>query len=203
MVNHWDRRGWWPGRRAYYWYLTFEHQPELQELARICQVAIEKFPSFNLVPLEYLHMTLDRVGFADEITDDDLLAAEKVTANATRHMRPFTISVGPLAGSTGALSFSASPRQPIDRLRLSIAQEAAKVVRTIAPDGSHFRPHVGIAYCNQSISAGPVIETVRSLRQLAPVTVRVNNVSLVRLTREQQAYTWSAVRTFPLGSRAT
>jgi hypothetical protein len=61
LRNHWSRPA---SPRAYYWYLTFADAPELHALTAQCQQAIA-FPCYDPVPLENLHLTLDRIAFED------------------------------------------------------------------------------------------------------------------------------------------
>jgi 2'-5' RNA ligase len=202
MKNHWQREGWWPGRSGYYWYLTFEGAPALHELARACQTAIQDDTTYDLTPIDDLHMTLDRVGFEEEVTEYELQAVQTAAGVAVRNHDALTIDVGPLAGSAGALNFSVSPHAALDDLRISLSEASRTAVGSVASEGD-FRPHVGIAYRNQPGPAAPVIETVARLRGLPPVRVQVDRVSLVRLTRADRAYVWTAIRTFPLGHSPT
>ncbi len=198
MTNHWDRPGWRPGRSAYYWYLSFRDQDEVQALAERCQAAVAA-PYFDIVKRSDLHMTVERVAFTDEIDAD---SRRLVEANATRELLRFPelrLQIGPLAGSSGALSFSVAPRGRLQELRsrlLSATHAAgfATDVRIAQP----FRPHVGISYCNRTIEAAPIIDQVRPLRALPPVAVRISEVVLVALSRHERAYSWNIICRFPL-----
>jgi len=198
MVNHWDRADWRPGRTGYYWYLTFDDDASaLRTMAAACQRALHAHSAFDLVPLGDLHMTLGRVGFEDELSEDVLAEAEQRAEAATAPLEPFTMQVGPLAGSAGAISFSAAPYDRLNELRVTLDSATSAALGTATNNGS-FRPHVGIAYCNSSLPLAPIIETVRSLRFLSPVPYRVARVSLVRLTRLDRAYRWTTQRVLML-----
>jgi 2'-5' RNA ligase len=199
MKNHWDRADWHPGRTGYYWYLTFDDDASaLRTMAAACQRALAANPAFDLVPLGELHMTLDRVGFDDELPEDAVADIEQRAEAAAASLEPFTMQVGPLAGSAGALSFSAAPYDRLNDLRGTLNSATSAVLGRVTKDDDHFRPHVGIAYCNSSLPLAPIIETVRSLRSLSPVHCRVGQVSLVRLTRLDRAYRWTTRRALAL-----
>ncbi len=199
IKSHWDRPGWWPGRRAYYWYLTFAEEPELHAIAAQCQAELEA-PYLDRVPLTDLHMTIERVAFDEEINETELDQIASVAEEACRALSPFTLYVGPLAGSSGAISFSASPYETIARLRNTLVTATKTVLGEVSsPDGAHFRPHVGIAYCNDDVAAGPIINTVRSIRRMPIIEVDVGAVALVALKREQNSYRWIEKYTIPLG----
>jgi 2'-5' RNA ligase len=184
MVNHWDRPGWLPGRRSYYWYLTFD--------------------SANLyldpVPLDGLHLTLAKAGWADELTEDEV---ERVVRRATQEVAPapsFHLEVGPLAGSSGAVRFSVTPWHRLEWLYTTLDQ--ARHTGAIGPHSENtFRPHTGIAYCNTPVDAAELITTVRTLRTLPPVRTRVKEVQLVMLERQGRTYSWSVRHAIPLASR--
>ena len=198
MTNHWDRADWSPGRTGYYWYLTFgDEASDLRAMAAVCQRAFISNPAFDLVPLRDLHMTLSRVGFEDELPVNCLIDVEQHVADAMASLEPFTMQVGPLAGSAGALSFSAAPYGQLNELKVRIDRATSTALGTATSD-DRFRPHVGIAYCNSSLPLVPTVKTVASLRSLGPVHCRVAHVSLVRLTRLDRAYRWTPRRVFAL-----
>jgi 2'-5' RNA ligase superfamily protein len=196
LTNHWQRPGWTLGRQAYYWYLTF-NSVQLRDMADRCLDRL-RLPYLDPVPLDGLHLTLPRVGWADHLPSD---AVDSVTEAALRRcsrLDPFTLSVGPLAGSAGAVRFSVDPWDPILALRQQL-QNAARAALGSACNEDDYRPHIGIAYCNSPVSPGPLIEAVVPLRSLPPVDVSVNHVDLVLLRREGRAYTWDTIHSLPLG----
>jgi hypothetical protein len=190
MESHWERPGWLPGRTAYYWYLDFTGYPDLQELAIQCQGVIAG-AHFDLVAADGIHMTLAKVAFADEIDQAGLNRVARAAGCAVAGLGGIPVTVGPLAGSRGALSFSASPRAAIDHLRRTLvrATRDAGYPAETNTAGS-FRPHVGIAYCNRTTDARPIIEQVRKLRELNRVTAHVRECVLVALTRYERSYSW-------------
>lgn len=199
MTNHWQREGWWPGRSGYYWYLTLGSNSDLRTMAATCQAELTA-PHFDLVPTSDLHMTLERVAFEEEIDEEELRSVELAAEEACKRIEPFTISVGPLAGSAGAVSFSASPRSPLATLRQALDDATTRAFAGRGePENPNFRPHVGIAYCNDHPAAQPIVEVVRHLRRLPPVAVTIGSAALVVLTRDLRAYRWVERRRFDLG----
>ena len=75
LRDHW----WWrpgmrPGRRFYTVHATFADQPLMQELAAKATERLAGLPGLDLVPGEWLHLTMQGIGFADEVGDADLKA---------------------------------------------------------------------------------------------------------------------------------
>jgi 2'-5' RNA ligase len=199
MVDHWDRPGWTPHRKAYFWYLTF-NSPLLRELAAKCQAEVRS-ASLDPVPLNGLHMTVARVGWVDEVSHRDIENLIHIARTFCSNLRPFFISVGPLAGSAGAIRFSVAPWEPIIVLRQHLL-DARKIVCGDVDEETEFRPHVGIAYSNSVQPACPMIATVEALRELPPTPVPVTHVDLVALRREDHTYVWDTLGRVPLGAGA-
>ena len=195
MSNHWDRAAWWPGRQGYYWYLTFDEDTELRSVAERCQNAIQA-PYFDLVPLSHLHLTISRIGFDDELDQDELDAVAVAAGNACQFIGSFDMTIGPLAGSSGAISFSVSPLAPLLKAKEILDEVSAQVLSNPQPVKTNFRPHVGIAYCNTTVPMAKVAPIIRPLRNLPRVQTRITGANLVRLIRGEQSYRWLSLGWF-------
>ncbi|WTW98253.1 2'-5' RNA ligase family protein [Streptomycetaceae bacterium NBC_01309] len=189
MVNHWDRPGWTPGRRSYYWFLTFPDAPDLVSAAVELQDELAHF-RLDSIPADGLHVTMARLGFTDEVTDAHLSAAVQATERVCGDLDPFDLMVGPLAGSPGAVRFSVAPWAPLIAIRAALPSTSPRAA---------FRPHLGIAYSNRPMPAQPVIDAIAPLRSREPIYLPVRELHLVELRREHRAYRWDLVRSFPLG----
>lgn len=78
--NHWWwRPGWRIGRRYYTWHLTFEGQHDLHRLVAEYLTQLSNIPGVDLVPRDWLHLTMQGIGFADEVADADV---NQIAANA-------------------------------------------------------------------------------------------------------------------------
>jgi len=81
MRDHWWwRPGWRAGRRLYTWHLTFEGHHDLHRLVGTYQDCLD-VPELDLVPLEGLHLTMQGVGFTDQLSQQQVrqivVAAER------------------------------------------------------------------------------------------------------------------------------
>lgn len=199
MTNHWDRPDWPAGRTAYYWYLDFTGYPDLRELAIHCQGAVGEH--FDPVDADGLHMTLAKVAFDDEIDQAGLNRVARAAGQAVAGFGAIHATVGPLAGSRGALSLSASPRAAIDRLRVALVRATCEAGYPAGAEAAGpFRPHIGIAYCNRTTDARPIVEKVRQLRELDRITAHVRECVLVALTRHERSYSWLVRYRLPLAA---
>jgi 2'-5' RNA ligase len=190
LRNHWVR----PARpRSYYWYLTFEDYPELHTLVIQCQQAIA-FPYYDLAPLHELHLTIDRIGHADNLGPDQLAGIEHRATRACQNVLPLSLTIGSLGGTRGAVGFSAFPAGPIRGLRNTLRAATTSIYPEAPIDRSEIYPHVTIAYCNSDgIPAAEVIAAVRGLGAAAQVTVTVKEAAIVLLERPQRSYTWNVI----------
>jgi 2'-5' RNA ligase len=189
LTDHWARPKWPDGAQAYYWLLSLGDDPQLRSLAETCQAALATLPDLDPVPTTLLHLTLCRVGAVADLDDDQL--ADVATAASTRiaGRSPIRLSIGPLAGSLGAISFSVTPWNHVLRLRDELVTAQDTVLGGVRKKG--LRPHVSIAYNRRLRPASPVVDVVRELRKQPPIETTVAGVDLVTLTRDGHVYRWT------------
>jgi 2'-5' RNA ligase len=193
--DHWQRPGWSPDMRAYYWLLEIT-DPAFTEQAAHCQDVIGRLRAFDLISPDGYHSTLGRIAPVGAVDGHHLDHLVRLVHADTP--RAFPLTAIPLTGSRGALRYSVAPWTPIIDLhrRLVAASEAAGLPR-MTPS-SRLRPHISIGYCNQLLPAEPVRAAVEPLRTLTPVQVLVDRVDLVELRREPAAYKWQVIHTVRL-----
>jgi 2'-5' RNA ligase len=186
LRNHWARP---VGPHSYYWYLTFHDHPELHTLVIQCQEAIG-FPYYDLTPLNELHLTIDRIGYARDLGPDQLADIESAATCACQNVSPLALTIGSLGGTRGAVGFSALPAEPIRSLRNTLRAATISVFPEAPVVRSELYPHVTIAYSNsEGIPAKEVTAAVRRLRAAASVTVTVREAAIVLLERRERSYT--------------
>ncbi|WP_434447638.1 2'-5' RNA ligase family protein [Lentzea sp. E54] len=201
MQNHWDRPGWSQGRRTYHWMLSFHDDQAVQDLADRCQTELIR-PDFDPVPHDALHLTVGRVAFTDETTRATVDRLVEIAKLKCKPLAPFALDVGPLAGSRGALRFTVAPWLPLLELHRTLAEATQDVLGDA--DRMHtkdFRPHLSIAYCNQTVPVPDLLPLVSRLRALRPAATSVEAVSLVELRRDGRAYRYDELARLDLAGR--
>jgi len=196
LTDHWDRPDWPPGRCSYHWFITLGDQPALIDLAQRCQQALVAFGLDPVAP-ESLHLTLCRVGFTDEVSEEQARFVAEAARQRVGAPGPLRLTVGPLAGSPGAVRLSVSPWEALLELHDRLIETRAAVFASPAGT-SRFRPHVGIAYGNRTMPASPLRRAMEPLRRLSPVQVTAGAAHLVILRREDHAYRWERFETLCL-----
>jgi 2'-5' RNA ligase len=202
LVNHWDRPGWRDGTRSYHWLLSFDNAPALRALAARCQAELRVFPTLDLVPLDSLHITVQRAGFTNELSLSQATAIAGAARERCAQLTPRTLRIGPLAGSPGAVRFSAGPHKAVAEVRSAVQAAIAEIRGSHALSSAEdvpFIPHVSIAYSNAETPARPVIDRVATLRDLDAVTTPVTKVDLVELRREGRRYRWERIVAVGIG----
>jgi len=199
MQNHWERPGWTPGRRAYYWYATFSDSA-VTGLAARCQEHLQGLPYLDAVPLDSLHLTVQRLAFEDEIDPARVTQAQEFARQEISSMPTLSLNVGPLTGSAGAVRLSVHPWDDLERLRsrLQTSVRDAGISTSERTSAASFRPHIGISYCNTRLPAAPLQRLLSGLRSEASVSTLIEQVDLVLLRREGRAYRWDTIDTIQL-----
>lgn len=194
LANHWTRLGGGPENRSFYWYLTFSRARRLHELTRRCQKEIS-FPYYDLTPLDGLHLTVNRVAYQNAVNPSDLDAVIVKARSICQSVNAFTISVGRLSGTPGAIGFNVSPYEPLRNLHDRLTAATLQVLPDAPVKQREFHAHVALAYANADVPSAEAVAVVEQLNGLPEVDVLVDGVSLVLLERSHRSYQWQVVET--------
>jgi 2'-5' RNA ligase len=199
LREHWYwRPGWRVGRSFYTWHLTFDQATDVHPLVTCVQRHLD-LPCVDLVPMSGLHLTMQGVGFADEVSDEDLEAIVDAARTRLAELQPFPLQLGPVDPDAEGVGLLIRPWAPVVGLRSAIRDAIGSVWTDVPEPETGFRPHVTIAY---SASDAPVHELRRrlgELRSLPPATTRIGEAQLIRLSRDDRNYTWKVYATVVLG----
>ena len=191
LRDHWQWRPDWAVDRAYLlWYLTFV-EAELEARIHTVQQALTDVPALDLVPPSWLHVTLDDVGFVDELLPavvDDVIAAARV---GLRDVELPSLRLGPIATTASAVVLLAEPADELSRLRDRLRAATIAVLGTRAlAELQNFRPHVSLAYASRAV-ARESLEARLSATQADPIVVPTAQVTLAAVTRRDHHYQWT------------
>lgn len=203
MASHWWwRPGWQEGRRYHTWHLTFEDAPEVAALVASCQRRISA-TSLDPVPVDGLHLTMQGVGFSDEVSDGVVWRIVAAARERLAGLPPFMLELGPAYAETEGLPLAIEPWEPVQRLRRELRSAIAEVQgeQEVPDPDVGFVPHVTILYSNADTPADPIRRQVAGLRDTPPVRMCVRRVSLITLGRDEHVYRWETVESVPLGPR--
>lgn len=201
MRDHWWwRPGWCVGRSFYTWHVTFADQPEAARLVADYAPALAELPMLDPVPLRWLHLTMQGIGFTDEVDRGDVdrmvAAAEKRCAV----LEPFRVTVGPAHVDAETIQMPVRPIAQLAAVRQAIRDAIGDVwgAENVPEPAEGWRPHVSLGYSNSAGAAEPVA-TALALRGEYSADVNVGAVSLIDLNRDRQAYEWTEIGSVQLG----
>ncbi len=190
--NHWWwRKGWGPGTRYLTWHLTFEGATAFHEAAKRAGEALNTVPGVDVVPVEWLHLTMTGVGHSRDLDPETLNEHVDSVFSAAS-----STSVGPLVFDRlfiyqeGLCLSATSPElQELRKLQGELVSAAGGPV----PDPEDvFHPHVSLGYFSQEISEEALSDAL-DVADLGPVVVASPRLSLIELGRDDRVYTWRVV----------
>jgi 2'-5' RNA ligase len=200
MRDHWWLRpGWRVGRRMYTWHVTFEGQTQLHDLVNAYQSELASLPGLDLIPLRWLHLTMQGVAFTDEISETELSGIVAATRKRLASQPPVVLNVGPAFVDPEAIMFDVEPTDALDPVRASIRSAVTEIQGTVG-ESEQWTPHISLAYSNSDGPAAPFIDALNKVTD-PPVTVTVAAVHLITLSRDTHLYQWTTEAEVLLSSR--
>jgi 2'-5' RNA ligase len=200
MADHWWwRPGWSSGRRFYTWHLTFQNASAVHRLAETYRRALAGLPGLDLIPDRWLHLTMQGLGFTDEVAEDDAHAVVDAARRRLATVPAFEITLDRPGITPEAIRWEARPQQPVAAVRDAIRSAIGETWPAVPEPGDGFAAHVSIAYSNATGPVEPIAEALRRVRA-QPVTARVEAVELIVLGRDRRMYEWETFAAVPLAS---
>lgn len=194
----WWRPGWRPDRRFYTWHLTFDGQDELHRLVEAYQSALADLDGFDLIPLQWLHLTTQGIGFTDEIDESEAVAIADAATGFLARLPPAELTFHRPVTHTEALTLPPQPAGTPHAIRGAI-RDAIAAVRgpdNVPEAADRFQPHLSFAYVNTDQPAEPVLAALAGV-DLPAVTVTVPAASLIVLRRDGHLYRWETFAQAP------
>lgn len=201
--NHWWwRPGWRTGRAFYTWHITFEQAPDVHRLVRLYQERLAAVGGLDPIPTRWLHLTVQGIGFTDEIDADVVDKIAAIAAERCASLPAFEVSARDLSIEPEVVRFEVSPVAPFVRLRAELRAAIADVLgeEAVPESADGFKPHLSVAY--SSADGIPLADVVTALGNdpIGTASTTVDAASLLKLNRNQQCYQWSLHSRTALGS---
>jgi 2'-5' RNA ligase len=199
MADHW----WWrpgvkPGRQLLVWHILLDDQPEIRDLVQQCQDKLAGLDGLDLIPAEWLHLTTQIVGFADEIPRDEIEAMSGDVGKRLAALDPIEVEIGKVWFHSEAVMLTVRPPRALDSVRTAIRDAVAATVSVHQlADEPDWTPHVSLAYSSATGPAAPVIAALGHQSESRPLTV--STVHLVAQERTGRLYRWDCLAPVGLG----
>ncbi len=207
LCNHWtDRPEWYQDRQLWAFYITFPGQPELHERVARDQDVLAALPEFDLIRRANLHLSVQGVAFVDEVGASHIQDLADAVRIRVRTERLPSLTVGRAQLDYDAISLPVTPVDELARLKCLIKDEADRVlagqaVYQLPESPGGFSPHISIAYANDDISARTIAPFLPRLES-EPLRIDVQEISLVKLKRQERKWFWADEQSFELGQPA-
>jgi len=168
--------------------MTFEGADNLHDTARRAGQALGGVRSVDVVPPEWLHLTMTGVGFAGDFDSGAVtsIAAAVLEAAESLDVTPVVFDRLFLYGEGVCLSAECAWLQDLKALQLDLVRKAGGTAETA---GDSFIPHVSLAYFSGEVDEQD-LHTALDDAQLRPVEVPEPRLSLLELGRDDRVYTW-------------
>lgn len=199
--DHWTWLPDWTAHRPrLLWYLTFEETPDVRAAAAPSSEVL-RASGADVVPPEWLHLTVSDVGFIDELDDGAVRACREQVRRDLRSAQSLELTLGPIGVLPDAVVLDAGPVAPLNELRSTVRRAA--VHAGIEPpddfDGERW-PHVSLCYLNGGTDHARLSEAVRATDPRT-FQVRCDRLAQVLVTRTDGHYRWQVLDDVPLGAR--
>jgi 2'-5' RNA ligase len=188
LRNHWWwRPGWRVGRSFYTWHVTFADQPGVHQLAATYAPLLATLPLLDPIPFRWLHLTMQGLGFTDEVDPGDVAAIHEAAATRLAELEPCTVTLRPPRVNAEALYLPVQPVEPLRQVRATIRRAIREVWGEPnvpeATDG--WQPHVSLAYANAPGPLQPVADALATY-PAQTAEVEITTVSLIDLNRDNK-----------------
>jgi len=181
----------------YAFHFTFGDQPAVCELAAACQARLAGLPGLDPAPAQWLHLTVQDVGFTDEVADRDVAAVAEAARARLASLGPARVTVGPADAVTESVVLRVGPVAGLVAIRASLRMAISDVIPLTSLIGpAQFWPHISVAYSSAMLPAAPYEAALAG--HTAAAEVLLDTVRLIVLGRDHHQYEWTTRETIPL-----
>jgi 2'-5' RNA ligase len=168
------------------------------------QQALTGITGIDLIPPQWLHLTMQGIGFTDEINAAELVALDHALTAELSTINPPTVEFRYLTIHPEAIFLKAHPAEALYPLRSKMHDAVSSVLGAErftepVPDRAEFLPHVSIGYINRDDEAEPI---AAALDRLATRSVKVTftKADLLEYHRDRRMYEWTSATPVPIGT---
>lgn len=200
--RHWYwRPGWRIGARFYTWHITFDGHPEVAKLAEEYRQVLAKQPLLDVIPPQWLHLTMQGIGFVEQVERPNIDAIVAAARIRCARLAPMELTLGAPHVDPESIQIAVEPAQPVRRLRDAIRSAIADEWGSdrVPEPAEPYTPHMSLAYTNGDGAAAPLVEAISSGPRLTASAI-IDSCQLIVLNRDEGMYVWEPYATVTLGS---
>jgi 2'-5' RNA ligase len=183
--------------------MTLDDQPQLRELVADYQHALTGVIGIDLIPPQWLHMTMQGIGFTDEINADELAAVDQALTARLAGIEQPAVAFRYLTVRPEAVYLKAHPAAVLYPLRVKMHEAVLSVLGPERftepnPDRTQFLPHVSIGYINRDGDTEPIAAALSKLTTRA-VDTTFTKADLLEFHRDNRMYEWTSATPIRIG----
>jgi 2'-5' RNA ligase superfamily protein len=174
----------------YTWHFTFDAHPAVRDLAARYQARLAGLPGLDVVPVRWLHLTTQGVGFTDEVSDSDVEAIIGTARQRLAGLSPAEVTLGPARVTDEAILLDVTHAGGLRAVREGLRAAISDVWSPDrVPDAAEWTPHVSVAYSSTTSPAGPYAAALADCADSAQCLIGA--VQLIVLGRDEHVYEWT------------
>ncbi|AVZ77296.1 hypothetical protein SLUN_08190 [Streptomyces lunaelactis] len=199
MRDHWWwRPGWSVGRRFYTWHLTFEGQSDVHRFAAAYRAALAPVGGLDLIPDQWLHLTMQGIGFVGEVDEKDVASIAEAAERRLADVPPFDVLLGTPVVDPEAILVPVQPDAPVRAVRDAIRASIGDVLPEVPERAEGFTPHVSVGYSHGAGEAASFVDALAAT-DIEPAHARITQAELIVINRDNRMYEWESLAQVPLG----
>jgi 2'-5' RNA ligase len=170
------------------WHLLLGGDPGAQAAAATARQRLTGFTGLHMTPPQWLHVTVQRVAGAGQVTQDDMGRMLARAQASLAQAAPVTVTLQRVFYHPEAIALAVSPRSALSPV-LTAARTATREVLGMDPDdGDEWLPHLTLCYNTTEQPAAPVIAALGTT--LPPHEVTITEMSLVVQDGPEDRWNW-------------
>jgi 2'-5' RNA ligase len=172
-------------------------------LAAGCQAELSRVPGLDMIPLPWLHLTMQGVGFVEDVTADQVDALLRAARTRLGELDPVKARFHRPVIRPEAIALPPDPVVPVQEIRHRVRAAIGDVFGPDAvPDSADgYQPHISLAYVSTPQPASNTLDAINRVTT-DPADLTINAVSLIEMHRDNRMYEWRTVEAVPLGHSA-
>jgi 2'-5' RNA ligase len=190
FTGRWDNRF----RQSYddtvCWHLLLGGDAGVQAAAATARQRLAGFTGLHMTPPEWLHVTVQRVAAAGQVTHDDMGRMLARAQASLAQAAPVTVTLQRVFYHPEAITLLASPRSALSPVLTAARTATREVLGTDigTGDGDEWLPHLTLCYSATEQPAAPVISALGTTLPACEVTI--TEMSLVVQDGPEDRWNW-------------
>lgn len=171
------------------WHLLLGNDTGVRAAAADAEHRLARFPGLHMTPPQWLHVTVQRIGPAALVTQDDMNRLLATAQAALAQTPPVTVTLQRIFYHPEAIMLGVSPRAALTPM-LTAARNATRTVLGASDnaDDDAWAPHMTLCYSTAEQPAAPVIAELGKALPALDVTIR--ELSLVVQDGPEDQWNW-------------